>query len=119
MKKYVKQATPFVVPTDDDKVIREHFGMASTGDKSVSVAHMIAPPGWREPHQQPEFDEITFMIRGRKKIEIDGEIVEVGSGESILIKKGARVRYSNPFEEEAEYIAICLPAFDPKKVHRE
>jgi len=90
MKKYVKQATPFVVPTDDDKVIREHFGMASTGDKSVSVAHMIAPPGWREPHQQPEFDEITFMIR-----------------------------YSNPFEEEAEYIAICLPAFDPKKVHRE
>ena len=39
--------------------------------------------------------------------------------QSILIQKGARVRYSNPFDSECEYIAICLPAFSMELVNRE
>lgn len=119
MKNYLKQTQPFVVPTTDNKLIEEHFGRASSGHTSVSVAHMVAPPHWSEPHQQPEFDEITYMIRGRKRFEVDGEVVELKAGESILIKAGARIRYSNPFDEEAEYISICLPAFSPDTVHRD
>ncbi|MGD9900714.1 MAG: cupin domain-containing protein [Calditrichaceae bacterium] len=119
MKNYFKQSNPFRVPTEDDKIIDEHFGRASTGEKGYSIAHMIAPPGWNEPHQSPEFDEITLMISGSKMIEIDGETIELMTGESIYIKKGARVRYSNPFNEPADYISICLPAFSPELVHRE
>ena len=43
----------------------------------------------------------------------------LSGGESILIEKGARVRYSNPFDDECEYIAICLPAFSIELVNRE
>ena len=60
-KKYIIQSNPYVVPTDDDKVIREHFGRVSNGNKDISIAHMIAPPGWSEPFQTPEFDEFTFI----------------------------------------------------------
>lgn len=118
-KKYFKQTKPFRVPTTDGKLIEEHFGNASTHTNAFSVAHMIAPPQWGEPHQTPEFDEVTIVTRGKKLIEIDGEEVEVNAGESILIKAGARIRYSNPFDHETEYWSICIPAFDFNAVHRE
>lgn len=118
-KKYIKQTNPFRVPTSDGKLIEEHFGHASTRTAGFSVAHMVAPAHWSEPHQTPEFDEITIVTRGSKTIEIDGESVEVKAGETILIKAGARIRYSNPNDHETEYWSVCIPAFDINAVNRE
>ena len=119
MSKYIKQSSPFVVPTDDGKTIREHFGLASINDGNYSVAHMIAPAGWGEPPQTPEFDEITFVFRGQKQIVIDeSDTVVLGPGESLLTKSGCKVQYSNPFEEECEYLSICMPAFSIDRVNR-
>lgn len=118
MKKYKIQKSPFVVPTNDGKLIEEHWGN-STETPNISIAHMVAPPNWSEPHQTPEFDEFTVIISGKKKFEIDGEEVILEKGQSIMIEKGARVRYSNPFADTCEYIAICLPAFSMELVNRE
>ena len=117
--KYTVQTTPFVVPTTDGKSIKEHFGLASNGDQNISIAHMIAPSGWSEPHQTPEFAEYTFIIRGKKQFEIEGEIIVLCAGQFIKIEPNTRIRYSNPFDEVCEYLAICLPAFSIDKVHRE
>jgi mannose-6-phosphate isomerase-like protein (cupin superfamily) len=118
MKDFDVQRKPFVVPVDDEKLIEEHFGLASIESK-LSLAHMIAPAGWGEPFQTPEFEEYTYIIKGKKKIEVGDEVVILTPGESIRIKKGVRVRYSNPFEEPCEYLAICSPPFQIEKAHRE
>lgn len=117
IKKYKIQKSPFVVPTADGKLIEEHWGN-STLNPNISIARMVAPPGWSEPHQTPEFDEFTIIISGKKQFEIDGENIILEKGQSILIEKGARIRYSNPFSEPCEYIAICLPAFSMDLVNR-
>tara|TARA_R110000796_G_scaffold67449_3_gene154733 strand:- start:59240 stop:59605 length:366 start_codon:yes stop_codon:yes gene_type:complete len=119
MKKYTIQKSPFIVPTNDGKLIEEHFGNASTHTSDLSLAHMIAPPGWSEPFQTPEFDEYTYIIKGKKQFTIADEVVVLEAGQSIKIEKNTRVQYSNPFAEPCEYIAICKPAFDFSKVHRE
>mgnify|MGYP003575534687 CR=1 FL=1 len=116
---YQHQTQPFVVPTTDGKLIEEHFGLASHASNNLSIAHMVAPPGWSEPFQTPTFDEYTLVSRGKKQIEVDGETIVVAAGQSILIKKGTRVRYSNPFDEECEYWSVCLPAFSMEGVNRE
>ena len=116
---YVLQQEPFVVPTTDGKLIEEHVGQVISNESRLSIAHMVAPSGWSEPFQNPKFDEYTMLVRGRKQIEIDGEIVTLKVGESLLVRKGARVRYSNPFEEEAEYWSVCIPAFSLDLVNRE
>ncbi len=118
-KKYIKQNAPFIVPTADGKVIEEHFGLASNGDAQLSIAHMVAPAGWSEPFQIPEFDEYTYIIKGKKQFIIDNEVVILNAGESIKIEKNTRVQYSNPYLEACEYIAICLPAFSIETVNRE
>lgn len=121
MKKpaYTIQRDPFIVPTSDGKHIAEHFGRASTHDTTLSVAHMKAPPGWSEPFQTPDFDEITLIISGKKQFIIDDKKIILEAGESIKIYKGTRVQYSNPFVQPCEYIAICTPAFSPETVNRE
>ena len=118
-KKYVIQKSPFIVPTDDGKVIKEHFGLASDGNANISIAHMVAPPGWSEPFQTPEFDEYTFIIKGKKQFFINDETIILEAGQSIKIEKNTRLQYSNPFTEPCEYIAICLPAFSINSVNRE
>lgn len=118
-KKYTIQNSPFIVPTDDGKIIKEHFGNASSGNSEISIAHMVAPPGWSEPFQTPEFDEYTFIIKGKKQFIIDDEIIVLEAGQSIKVSKNTRLQYSNPFTEPCEYIAICLPAFSIDAVNRE
>ena len=83
MKKYKIQDNPFVVPTADGKVIKEHFGLASDKNSEISIAHMKAPAGWSEPFQTPEFDEYTFIIRGKKQFIIENDIVVLEAGQSI------------------------------------
>ena len=118
-KKYTIQKSPFVVPTTDGKLIEEHFGNATDGNSQISIAHMVVPSGWSEPFQTPLFDEYTYIIKGKKQFIIKDETVVLNAGESIKINKNTRVQYSNPFKEECEYLAICLPAFSIDLVNRE
>lgn len=119
MKKYFIQKKPFIIPTTDGKIIEEHHGLASTKNTAISIAHMVAPPGWSEPFQTPEFDEYTYIIKGKKQFTIEDEVIILEAGQSIKIEKNTRIQYANPFEEVCEYIAICTPAFSPSSVHRE
>ena len=94
---FVKQSKPFNVPTDDGKIIEEHFGLASVGGAGLSIAHMVS---------------------GKKLVRVDGQEIEVAAGESLLVKSGHRVQYSNPFSEAADYWSVCRPAFSAESVHR-
>ncbi|MBL4905623.1 MAG: cupin domain-containing protein [Flavobacteriaceae bacterium] len=116
---YTIQKKPFIIPTTDGKLIEEHFGNASDCNSHVSIAHMVAPPNWSEPFQTPAFDEYTYIIKGKKQFNIDGELVILEAGQSIHIKKNTRVQYSNPFDSDCEYLAVCLPAFSIDAVNRE
>ena len=119
MAKYKIQKTPFVVPTTDGKLIEEHFGKATDSNSDLSIAHMIVPPGWSEPFQTPNFDEFTYIIKGKKQFIIENKKIVLESGQSIKICKNTRIQYSNPFGEPCEYLAICTPAFSLENVNRE
>ena len=93
------------------KKIEEYAGRVSTGHASVSVARMLSPAGWEEPAQQPEFEEITVVLKGTLQVETGEGVLKVISGQAVVVSAGERVRYSTPEEGGAEYIAICLPAF--------
>lgn len=114
-----KISDPTQIPAPGAKVIEEHVGRASTGTASLSVAHMVAPAGWDEPFQRPDFDEVTIVVRGTMRVEHDGGHVDVAAGETVLVEAGERIRYSNPTDAVCEYWAVCAPAFSPETVHRE
>ena len=80
---------------------------------------MKAPSGWSEPFQTPGFDEYTYIISGKKKFVIGGETIILETGQSIKIERNTRVQYSNPFDQECIYMAICTPAFSMDLVNRD
>jgi mannose-6-phosphate isomerase-like protein (cupin superfamily) len=101
------------------KLIDEYAGRVNSGHAGVSVAHMRSPSGWVEPGQRPEFEEITVVLKGTFRVEHEGGVLEAKAGQAVVAKPGEWVRYSTPGPEGAEYIAVCLPAFSPSKVHRD
>ena len=98
------------------KRIEEFVGRVRTQTATVSVARITSPAGWEEPAQAPEFDEVTFVLRGAVQVEGARGTMEVAAGEALLARAGETVRYSTP--QGAEYVAVCAPAFSPALVHR-
>jgi quercetin dioxygenase-like cupin family protein len=101
------------------KRIEEFAGRVNTRHAAISVARMVSPPGWEEPGQRPEFEEITVVLRGLLRVEFEGGTLDVAAGQGVVCKPGEWIRYSTPSAEGAEYIAVCLPAFSAGTVHRD
>ena len=116
----VTKTTPVQVPGPGCKTIHEHVGHVASGTAGLSVAHMVAPPGWSEPAKTPAFDEVTVVLKGTMRVEHAGGHTDAGPGETVLVTAGERIRYVNPSATEgSEYWAVCTPAFSPDAVNRE
>ncbi len=123
MSRYRIVREPTLIPVPGGKRIAELFGRVNTNTDGFSLAHMIAPPGWDEPAQCPEFGELTIVIRGTMSIDVyneDGssECVEVTAGQAFWSERGTEVRYQNRHDDECEYYAVCMPAFTLERAHR-
>ena len=82
---------PTRIPVPGGKVINEYVGVVNTGDEALSVAHMMAPGGWVEPAQKPDFDELTVVLRGCVRVEHDGGVFDVRAGQAVR-DPGGRAR---------------------------
>jgi quercetin dioxygenase-like cupin family protein len=116
MARRIESATRIPVP--GGKLIDEYVGRVNSGDDALSIAHMVAPAGWEEPAQIPEFAEYTLVLRGSVLIEHEEGTTEVSTGQAFVSDPGEKIRYTAG-PEGAEYVAVCLPAFSPNTAHRE
>jgi mannose-6-phosphate isomerase-like protein (cupin superfamily) len=119
MPTLIKQPSIIQAAGTKPKRIEEYAGRVNSGHSSVSIARMVSPEGWKEPGQQPEFEEITVVLKGMLRVEHQDGILDVRAGEGVVAHPGEWVRYSTPEPGGAEYMAICLPAFSMDTVHRD
>ena len=119
MPRLIEQPTVIKSAGNKPKQIQEFAGRVNSGHAGVSVARMVSPSGWQEPGQQPDFEEITVVLRGLLRVEHKSGTIDVRAGQAIVTSPGEWVRYSTPEPEGAEYVAVCLPAFSPATVHRD
>jgi mannose-6-phosphate isomerase-like protein (cupin superfamily) len=110
---------PSRIPVPGNKILDEYIGRVNSGDSAVSIAHMRSPSGWSEPGQRPDFDEYTVVLRGALRVESKDGTLDVKAGQAVIARRGEWVRYSTPSPEGAEYIAVCIAAFEPATVHRD
>ena len=114
-------AHPAVIaaPGTKPKLIEEFVGRVNSRTAEVSIARMHSPAGWEEPGQTPDFDEYTVVLRGTLRVTAKDGAFDVAAGQAVIVHAGEWVQYSSPEKGGAEYIAVCLPAFSPKTVHRD
>jgi ethanolamine utilization protein EutQ len=80
---------------------------------------MHSPEGWIEPGQTPAFEEYTVVLKGVLRVEHRGGSLDVQAGQAVIAPRGEWVRYSTPYPDGAEYIAVCRPAFSLDAAHRD
>ncbi len=119
MVRLIASPTEISAAGNKPKVIEEFIGRVNSDTRDVSVARMRSPEGWEEPGQTPAFDEYTIVIAGTIRVETKSGSFDATAGQAIIAEQGEWVRYSTPFEDGAEYIAICTPAFSPDDVSRD
>jgi mannose-6-phosphate isomerase-like protein (cupin superfamily) len=119
MPRLIAQPTVIAAAGNKPKQIQEFAGLLNSGHSTVSIARMIAPGGWIEPGQRPEFEEITLVLRGTVRVEHAAGSLDVKAGQAVVANPGEWIRYSTPEPDGAEYIAVCVPAFSPATVHRD
>jgi len=117
MTKLITKPSIIKAAGNKPKLIQEFIGRVNSDNSDISIAKMTSPEGWVEPAQTPEFDEYIYVIKGQVSVEHKGETFTVNENEVFVSVAGEKVRYSTP--KEAEYIAICLPAFSPGIVNRD
>nr|MBA3250658.1 cupin [Geodermatophilaceae bacterium] len=61
---------------------------------------------------------ITLVLRGVVRVEHADGYVDVAAVQAVLTKAGDTIRYTTPYAEGAEYVAICVPAFSPELAAR-
>jgi len=119
MPQIIEGPTSVEAAGNKPKRIEEYVGRVNSGHCELSVARMVSPSGWAEPGQRPEFSEVTVVLEGTVHLEYEGGECDIAAGQAVVTKPGEWVRYSTPHADGAKYIAVCLPAFSPKTVHRD
>jgi mannose-6-phosphate isomerase-like protein (cupin superfamily) len=119
MPTFIEKPTTFIAVGDKAKTIDEYVGRVTSQTEQVSIAHMKSPPGWTEPGQTPEFTVYNYVLKGTLHVKHKEGVVEVNAGQALVAHRGEWVQYSTPGPKGAEYIAVCVPAFSPKTVHRD
>lgn len=110
---------PIVVEAEGNlpMMIEEYVGRVASDTSAVSIARVLSPAGRIESGKTPEFDEYSLVLMGTLRVESQDGVVDVRTGQALIARKGKWVRYSTP--ELTEYIAVCLPAFTPRLMHRD
>jgi mannose-6-phosphate isomerase-like protein (cupin superfamily) len=79
-----------------------------------SVAYVVIPPGKSSLlHYHPEAEESYYILKGIAQIILGEEEDLIGAGESILIPSPKPHKIINTGNEPLEFIAICVPAWEP------
>lgn len=82
-------------------ICREH------GAPSFEMRKFRMEPGGKIPkHVHPEMEHVQYVLGGRYRVGIGGDIYEVEPGDSILIPPDTPHWYENPGPEPAEFICV-------------
>lgn len=103
-----------VVHLDDVTAVPCPCGMsqrAFTDDPDqIASLHVVDISVDARTHYHKKLTEIYYILEGTGQMELDGELVDVGPGSTVLIKPGCRHRAIG----KMRILNVPVPAFDPE-----
>lgn len=78
---------------------------------SVTVFECLVPAGAKvpAPHSHDAFEETVYCLDGVCTWMIDGQLLELGPGESVCIRRGQVHGFDNRGDVDARFLAIATP----------
>jgi mannose-6-phosphate isomerase-like protein (cupin superfamily) len=99
--------------TKDGSEIRELLAHRNSAIANQSLAEARLPVGaGTMPHYHPQTEEIYFLTSGTGRMQIEGELRDVGPGDAIAIPPGARHQITNTGSVTLRFLCCCAPAYE-------
>lgn len=107
--------------------VTEMAGGASNQEPRISIAHVKVVAATSEATQVPGFDEYVVILSGAMHVDVgnadpalrpwrhkrrEPAVLTASAGETLWLPRGQRYRYW--FAGPCEYVAVCMPAFNPR-----
>jgi mannose-6-phosphate isomerase-like protein (cupin superfamily) len=104
-------AAPFT--TKDGSEIRELLAHRNSAIRNQSLAEARLPPGAATAaHFHPQAEEIYYLLEGHGRLQIEGELRDVGPGDAVAIPPGLRHQITNTGERTLRFLCCCAPAYE-------
>ena len=88
--------------------------LAEQDGGDLSLMERTLPPGGRRPpaHRHTNCSEAYFVLDGLVAVVIDGEEVQLGPEDFVLVPRGTSHTFGNAGGEQARLLVIHAPAMD-------
>ena len=101
---------PFI--SKDGSEIREILAPGNSSLRNQSLAEARVSPGKATiQHFHIKSEEIYYILQGKAKIRVEGEIREVAKGDGIVMTPGQRHEIWNTGSEELVFLCCCSPSY--------
>ncbi len=99
--------------TKDGSEIRELLAHRNSCIRHQSLAEARLAPGTStQEHFHRKTEEIYYITHGSGRIEIDGEVRDVGPGDAIAIRPGQHHKLWNTGQHALRLLCCCAPAYE-------
>jgi quercetin dioxygenase-like cupin family protein len=80
-------------------------------ERQTGAFELVVPPGSNvpPPHSHADNEEYLYVLEGRIRYSVDGEVKDLRAGESAFTPKGAVHGFSNPFPEPGRALVVMSP----------
>ena len=99
--------------TKDGSQIRELLAYRNSVIRNQSLAEAtVAVGSATQEHYHPKSEEIYYILSGKGRMKLGGELREVGPLDAIAIPPGARHKIWNTGAEPLVLLCCCAPAYE-------
>jgi mannose-6-phosphate isomerase-like protein (cupin superfamily) len=92
--------------------LRSHFLMdaGDLGSRNMTVTWVDVPPGGEQrAHSHEDAEQVYVIVRGRGRIQVAGDVEEVGEGDLIFIPPATQHGITNDGDETLVYVSTASP----------
>lgn len=76
------------------------------GWKDCTMRVFRVAPGGNTPRHQHDWEHINYIISGKGRLTIDGEMYEIATKDFAFVPPNSLHQYENPYDEDFEFICI-------------
>ena len=92
--------------------LRSHFLMdaGDLGSRNLTVTWVdVAPGAEQRAHSHEEAEQVYVIVRGRGRMEVAGDVEEVGEGDLVFIPPATQHGIRNDGSETLVYVSAASP----------
>jgi mannose-6-phosphate isomerase-like protein (cupin superfamily) len=90
------------------------------GSRNLTVTWVDVPPGAEQrAHLHAEAEQVYVIVRGRGRMQVAGDVEEVGEGDLVFIPPGAEHGIVNDGSETLVYVSAASPPVSMEELYHE